>query len=220
MYRACIFDMDGTILNTLASIAGFANEALEKYHCPPIDLETYRYLVGNGADQLIRGMLRTVKPDFSEQDVRSLRGIYDACYAADPLRGVEQYDGMPELLAELNRRGIPLAVLSNKPDDMVHAVADRLSPGVFRIVRGQTPDIPRKPSPEGALRIAEELGVKPCECLYLGDTDVDMKTGRAAGMETIGVLWGFRTRDELERSGADQIARIPADVLKILDAAM
>lgn len=220
MFKACIFDMDGTIVNTLASIAGFGNEALTKYNCPKIDLETYRYLVGNGADQLMRGMLRTVKPGFTEEDVRRLRTIYDACYASDPLRAVEQYSGMKELLTELHRRGVALAVLSNKPDDMANAVADKLFPGVFEIVCGQTPEIPRKPSPAGALRIASLLGVEPACCLYLGDTDVDMKTGRAAGMKTIGVLWGFRTREELESSGADLIASTPADVLKIFESGM
>ena len=123
---------------------------------------------------------------------------------------------MPDLLAELNRRNILLAVLSNKPDDMARAVADKLFPGVFQIVRGQTPGVPRKPSPEGAFRIATELGVLPQECLYLGDTDVDMKTGKSAGMKTVGVLWGFRTREELEQGGAELLAETPEDILKFL----
>lgn len=216
MYKACIFDMDGTIANTLSSIAGFGNQALKEYGCPTIAIETYRYLVGNGADQLMRGMLRTVKGEYTEEDVQKLRQIYDRCYAEDPLRGVENYPGMPDLLAELNRRNILLAVLSNKPDDMARAVADKLFPGVFQIVRGQTPGVPRKPSPEGAFRIATELGVLPQECLYLGDTDVDMKTGKSAGMKTVGVLWGFRTREELEQGGAELLAETPEDILKFL----
>lgn len=212
MIRACIFDMDGTIADTLTSIAGFGNEALTACGYQPIPVKEYRSLVGNGADTLMRRMLAFTAGNFTEQDVSRVRAIYDKAYESDPMRQVAEYDGMRETLLAMKGHGLKLAVFSNKPDDMTQQVAQRLYPGIFQAVRGQREDTPLKPSPEGALLLAKELDVLPTECLYIGDTWVDMETGKNAGMETIGVLWGFRDREELENAGACHIISHPQEL--------
>lgn len=215
MIRLCIFDLDGTLADTLGSIAGFANQALRRCGWGEIPLEEYRYLVGNGADQLMRGMLKRAAGGFSEQDVARLRAVYDALYEADPLRDVTPYPGMLQTLQQLQRQGCGLAVLSNKPDNVTQAVVGGMfPPGLFARCWGQREGVPRKPSPEGALRIAQELAVSPAECLYIGDTCVDMQTGNSAGMRTVGVLWGFRDGKELEENHAWRIAAAPEEILR------
>ena len=219
MYQACIFDLDGTLANTLDSIAYFANAALEECGYPTIDTEKYRYLVGNGADVLMRGMLREVAPSgFTEDDVFWLRKTYDALYESDPMHFVSGYDGIPKLLSRLRESGARLAVLSNKPHNVTEQVVGGLfPPGTFDLCFGQRPNVARKPSPQGALIIARGLHVNPGSCLYIGDTNVDMKTGKAAGMTTVGVLWGFRDRHELEESHADYIAEHPGEIYQIAE---
>jgi haloacid dehalogenase superfamily, subfamily IA, variant 3 with third motif having DD or ED/haloacid dehalogenase superfamily, subfamily IA, variant 1 with third motif having Dx(3-4)D or Dx(3-4)E len=219
LYKACIFDLDGTLANTLNSIAFFANSALEKCGHNTIETSKYRFLVGNGADLLMHRMLNTAcgEGNYSEDDVRKLRKTYDALYESDPTHIVTNYDGMQELIRELRQAGIKLAVLSNKPHNCTEAVVEALfAPGMFDACYGQRPEVARKPSPQGALLIAEELGVKPEDCLYIGDTDTDMKTGAAAGMDTVGVLWGFRPRQELEENHAKYIVETPKEIKDIL----
>jgi phosphoglycolate phosphatase len=219
LYKACIFDLDGTLANTLNSIAFFANSALEKCGYRTIEIPQYRYLVGNGADRLMRQMLNVVcgEGNYTEDDVQKLRKTYDALYESDPTYIVTHYDGMQELIWELRQAGIKLAVLSNKPHNCTTAIIEALfAPGTFDACYGQRPEVARKPSPQGALLIADELGVKPQECLYIGDTNTDMKTGAAAGMDTVGVLWGFRQRQELEENHAKYIVQTPKEIKDIL----
>lgn len=217
MYQACIFDLDGTLADTLASIGGFANQALGALGYPSIPIEEYRHLVGNGADVLMRGMLRRAAGSYTEEAARRLRRVYDSFYEADPVRDVRHYPGMPELVAALRRERLPAAVLSNKPHNVACAIVEALFPaGSFRLCYGQRAGVARKPDPEGALLIAKELGVAPSHILYIGDTDVDMKTAEAAGMDSVGVLWGFRGREELERNHARFLARSPDDILKLM----
>lgn len=214
MYKACIFDLDGTLANTLTSIALFANHALHDCGFREIPPETYRRLAGNGRDCLLHNMLRTVAPGaHTEADVARVGSLYDRYYAADPGAKVSDYPGIRELLASLRAAGLKTGVLSNKPDDMAQAVLKRFPAGTFDAAHGQRAGVPRKPAPDGALLLAKELGVAPADCLYIGDTDTDMQTGAAAGMDTVGVLWGFRGRPELEGAGACAIAQKPADVL-------
>lgn len=216
MIRACIFDMDGTVADTLVSIAGFANDALRQCGYPEIEVPAYRTLVGNGADTLMRRMLKTVAGDFTEEQVAQLRNVYDRAYEADPMHLVTEYPGIRAVLRTLKEQGIHIGVFSNKPDDMTCKVAELLYPGLFHAVRGQRPETPLKPAPDGALLLAKMLGAKPEECLYIGDTWVDMETGKNAGMETVGVLWGFRDRQELENAGACHIIAKPEELLPLV----
>ena len=215
MYKACIFDLDGTLANTLRSIAKFANHALRDCGYPEIPVETYSRLVGNGRVRLLNNMLHTVAPEgYAESEVERVGQLYDAYYAADPGAEVTDYPGIRELLSDLHKAGLKIGVLSNKPDDMAHAVLKRFPAGTFDAAHGQRAGVPRKPAPDGALLLAKELGVMPADCLYIGDTNTDMQTGAAAGMDTVGVLWGFRDRAELEAAHARAIAEAPRDVLR------
>ena len=217
MLRACIFDLDGTLANTLQSLAWFGNTALEKNGYRPVPVEAYKQMVRNGADMLIRRMLKRSAGIDTEADVQRVRQTYDHLYAETPLYLTEAYPGIPALISALRLLGVPCAVLSNKPDDMTQLVIRALFPaGSFSFVMGQRPEFPKKPAPDGALYLAAQMAVSPLECLYIGDTDVDMQTGRAAGMVTAGVLWGFRDRKELEESRAAHLVSEPNEILEIL----
>lgn len=218
LYRACIFDLDGTLANTLDSIAYFSNTALRERGYGEIETGAYRHLVGNGADVLMRGMLDTVlgKGNYTDEDVAGLRKAYDRLYESDPMYLVRNYPGMPETLEKLKEKGLKAAVLSNKPHNCTSAIVEALFPkGTFDLCYGQRPEVPRKPSPEGALLIARELGTDPRDFLYIGDTNIDMKTGRSAGMSTAGALWGFRGRKELAEARPDYLAERPEELYGI-----
>lgn len=216
-YRSCIFDLDGTLVDSLQSIAYFANSTLESFGLPAIDVMDYKFLVGNGAKVLMDRMLAHVGASLTEEERRRFRAEYDRRYAADPIALAGAYPGMPELVSRLRRKGYKLAVLSNKPDDMTHAIVKELYGPVFHTVYGQREGIPTKPDPAAVLAIARELEVPPESTLYIGDSGVDMDTARNAGMDSCGVLWGFRSREELLEHGAKYLAGDPAQLEEIID---
>lgn len=215
MVRACIFDLDGTLADTLRSIASFGNGALGTFGYPPIPTEEYKLLVGNGADLLIRRMLQRVGADVTDAAVKSLRAEYDRRYESDPMHLVTAYSGLPALLQRLKSAGLKLGVLSNKPDNMTRFIVRELYGGLFDAVHGQREGVPKKPDPAAPLAMAAELGVSPAEVLYMGDSGVDMETGRNAGMDPCGVLWGFRDEKELLSCGARYLAAAAADLEQV-----
>ena len=219
-YKACMFDLDGTLCNTLDSIAYFANSALEFYGYSTIETEEYKLMIGNGADMLIRRMLNKVAGSYSEDDVYKVRHKYDELYEADPLKLVEPYKGIPELLKELNNREIKIAVLSNKPDDMTKAVIEGVLSSKYGInfshVQGQLSGFPKKPDPTAPLYILNKLNVNPEECLYIGDSGVDMNTAKNCGFTAVGVSWGFRSVKELNENGADIIVYTAEEILSLI----
>ena len=146
-----------------------------------------------------------------------VRRIYRKKFDEDPLYKVVPYEGIKEMLKELKKRGMKLAVCSNKPHVAAVKVISQMFDGYFDLVIGQSDAIRRKPAPDGLLKAAQEFGVIPSECMYVGDTKTDMETGNAAKMHTVGVLWGFRDRQELENNGAEVIAEKPQDLLKICE---
>lgn len=188
--KAVIFDMDGTVANTLTSIAGFGNAALEAHRLKTFPVDRYRTFVGNGADILMRRMLTAAKGTYTEEDVKALRKTYDALYESDPTKDVTPYPGIVELLQKMRENNVKAAVLSNKPDNMTCYIAEKLFTGLFDVVHGQREGVPKKPDPSAALLLCEELGVTPAECLYVGDSGVDMQTGQNAGLFTAGVHHG------------------------------
>ena len=214
-YKACIFDLDGTLADTLRSIAGFGNDTLSAFGLPPIPVEDYKQLVGNGADVLMDRMLRTVGAELSPEERKRFRQEYDRRYEAQPMRLVTPYPGLPELLRELKAQGLKLGVLSNKPDNMTRYIAGELYGPLLDGVHGQRAGVPKKPDPTAVLALAGELGVEPGEVLYVGDSGVDMDTGRNAGMDPCGVLWGFRDREELLSHGAKYLAAHAQDLRAI-----
>lgn len=215
-YRVCIFDLDGTIADTVESIAYVGNRTLEHFGFPPIPVQDYNFYAGDGADELVKRMLAAV-PNGASADYQQVRLLYRKWFEENPFYHVKPFEGIVELLQGLKDEGMKIAVLSNKPDGAAQEVVEKIfGKEMFHKVQGQTEKIPRKPSPAGALAIAEEFGVRPEECLYVGDTNTDMDTGKAAGMFTIGVTWGFRPRTELEEHDAGKIADRPEEILKFV----
>lgn len=215
MYKVCIFDLDGTIADTVESMAYIGNGVLRDFGLADLPAENYNFYAGDGADELVRRMLADV-PGGNKADYEKVRTLYRKRFAENPFYHVKPFDGILELLEALKKENIRIAVLSNKPHEAaVEVVAKIFGDEIFDKVQGQTESIPRKPSPVGALEIAKAFKVKPEECLYCGDTNTDMDTGKAAGMYTIGVTWGFRPRQELEDHHADQIVNTPQEILEI-----
>lgn len=214
MYKVCIFDLDGTTADTVESIAFVSNQVLEHFGLNPQPADAFRYFAGDGGDVLMERCFRASGGDTAH--LKEAQQMYREVFARNPLHLVKPIRGMQEILTELKRRGMKLAVLSNKPHEAaVPAVHGLFGETLFDLVQGQTSGVPRKPDPAGALAIAEQLGASPEECVYVGDTNTDMQTGKAAGMFTVGVLWGFRDREELESNHADCIVKQPEQLLKI-----
>lgn len=213
LYRAVMFDLDGTLLDTLAAITHAGNYMLQQFNRPPLPPDDYRYLAGQGLRYLVSHALHVRDDRLIAQGIARFRQHY----AQHGLARTRPYDGIPELVRTLTERGLALAVLSNKPDDATRAaVAHFFAPDAFSIVRGQTLTSPLKPDPRLASQIAQELAIAPRNWLYLGDTRVDMLTGRAAGMFTVGATWGFRHEQELRDSGAQAIIHHPLDLMALL----
>lgn len=212
--RAVLFDLDGTLADTLADLANATNWALTQIGCPTHPLDKYRHMVGDGARQLCARALPPHRQELLEDVLGLMRNRY-ALHWADETR---LYPGIAELVPALVQRRYKLAVLSNKPDDFTRqVVAHYFQPNPFHAVRGQRPGGPLKPDPTAALEIARQLDVPAPEWLYLGDTNTDMRTAGAAGMFPVGVLWGFRDRKELSESGARALVERPEQVLTLLD---
>jgi phosphoglycolate phosphatase len=223
-YSCVIFDLDGTLADTLGGIALSMNRALEREGLAPCSKEDYRGMVGRGMENLARAVLaksskeKTLSGAEFEALAQTLAGSATRFYAEDPLADSAPYAGISELLPELLRRKMKLAVLSNKPDPLARLVVRGLFPGgPFALVRGEIPGVPRKPSPEAVWEIFVELGKTPRDAILAGDSEVDMETALAAGCFPLGVSWGFRPREVIAASGAAQIIDRPEELLTLLD---
>lgn len=216
MKKCCIFDLDGTLLNTIDTIAYYGNNALNKHGFSSIDTEKYKYFVGSGAKNLILRMLSHLGVEDKEV-FDKIYGDYMKAYDADVLYLTHIYDGIEKMLGELKAKGIKLAVLSNKPDFAARSAVEMFfGKDYFDVVFGQRENVAIKPDPAGVFEILNILDVEKDDCLYIGDTAVDMKTGKSAGLYTVGVLWGFREKEELEGANADSIIERPEELLKFL----
>lgn len=208
--RACIFDLDGTLVDSLEDIGVSMNECLEILGMKPFPVKDYRYMVGEGIVNLCRRALaRAVAETYLDRLVELCR----ARYRTRCLERTRPYAGVPELVDAMRRRGIALAVLSNKPHEMTDRIVRALWPdNPFGVIQGYTIESARKPDPAHALRICERLGVAPADTLLIGDTPTDVETARRAGAGIIGVTWGFRTRDELHHAGCGMIVDRPDEI--------
>ena len=219
MIKACVFDLDGTLLNTLTTIAYYGNTALKKFGIEPIETERYKYLVGNGAKLLVERMLRE-RDAYTQEMYDKVYKYYNDCYNADVRRYTKPYDCIIDMLKQLKARNIAVGVISNKPDFAAcGAVADFIPHGLVDVAHGQIEGIKIKPAPDGALNVLSELGVSAAETVYVGDTWIDMQTGKNLGAFTVGVLWGFRDYDELKENGADLIVKTPMEIVDCVDRA-
>lgn len=213
-FDAVLFDLDGTLADTLADVAACGNHMLAKLGRPAIELNRYRYLAGQGARSLVRDALGVSDDDPRVDEGVALFKAYQLEHGADLTR---PYPGMPELLDGLTRRGVKLAVLSNKPHAAtVEMIRLKFAAWTFHDAVGHRDGWPLKPDPASALDVAARMGVPAERWMYLGDTRVDMETAGAAGMFAVGVLWGFRDEAELRGAGADAIIADPRQALDLL----
>lgn len=215
MVKLCIFDMDGTTVNTINSIAHFANNALNKYGLSSIDTEKYKIIVGNGAKVLIERAIDITGG--TKEQFEKVLVEYNTTYDNDFMYLTEAYEGIIDMLKALKEMGVENIILSNKPHSTALKVSDALfGDDLIKRCFGGRDGVPLKPDPQAVYEILELEGVKKEECIYIGDTSTDMKTGKGAGLFTIGVLWGFRGREELETSGADVIISKPSELIDIV----
>lgn len=215
LYRAVLFDLDGTLLDTLEDIANAVNRVLTAHGFPTHPVEAYRYFVGEGVRILIRRVLPEDRRD--EETVAACMKDYREDYSEHWNVKTRPYPGIAELLDGLAARNVRMAVLSNKPDASTRqCVQELLAKWCFDVVLGQREGIAHKPDPTGARAVAEILRVPPAEFLYVGDTSIDMMTAVAAGMYPVGALWGFRSADELTMTGAKRLIARPVELLELL----
>jgi phosphoglycolate phosphatase len=214
-YKAAIFDLDGTLLDTLDDIADSMNAALKRMGFATHETPAFRYLTGDGIRSMAERSLPVLERNETtiEVCIRGFRSEYENRWAAK----TRPYPGIPDVLDELARRGITLNILSNKLDKFTNIVAHHfLARWHFSFVIGSRPGLPQKPDASGALFIARELAIPPAQFIYLGDTGVDMKTAVSAGMFPVGALWGFRDEKELLENGARAVIRVPGELLQFL----
>jgi phosphoglycolate phosphatase len=214
-FAAVIFDLDGTLLDTLIDIGHAANSVLRHFHYPAHPIDDYRYFVGEGVRILFQRALP--EAENSEQTVEACAAEFREAYGRLWNVHTRPYADVESLLAALARRSLPMAVLSNKPQRFTQLCVDEFFPAqTFRAVVGQRDGVPQKPDPAGAREIAEQLAVPPGKVLFLGDTGVDMQTARAAGMYAVGAQWGFRPKQELIAGGAQALIEQPSQLLALL----
>lgn len=213
MGRGVIFDLDGTLLDTLEDLRAALNHALAGEGFPPRSLEETRRFVGNGVRNLVR---RGLPPEADGETLERAYAAFRAFYAQHCMDKTGPYPGVPQLLRELRGRGYALGVVSNKTDEAVGTLCGRFFPGLLDFAAGERAGMARKPAPELVLLALDALGAEAEETVYVGDSEVDVETARNAGLEAILVTWGFRTREALEAAGARTLAESPEELAALL----
>lgn len=216
MKKLVIFDLDGTLLNTIADLAAATNQALEKLHFPLHSTQAYLRFVGNGINKLFERALPPAAR--TQENVLRVRALFVPYYNAHGADLTKPYEGIVSLLEALQNRGLKLAVASNKYQEATaQLVKHYFSTIAFSAVLGQREGLPTKPDPLFVQEILKQTGVAAADTLYVGDSDVDMQTARNAGVDACAVTWGFRTPAELAAYQPKYMAQVPADILKMLE---
>lgn len=214
-YHCCIFDLDGTLVNTLLALQYCVNETMNHMGMSGITMEQTCQFVGDGAKTLMERSLKSCG-DLQAERLEEALACYMKIFDANYLYQASAYPGIKELILYLKEKGCRLAVLSNKPHiQTIKTIEAVFEPGTFDYIAGEQAGIPKKPDPKGVQVILETLGVKPGQCLYFGDTNTDMKTGQAAGLDTVAVTWGFRDRSELEAFHPAYIIDHPQEIYHV-----
>ena len=212
-YKLIVFDMDGTILDTLEDLADSVNYALQQCDLPTRSLEEVRFFVGNGIRKLIE---RAVPSGTTVEQTDQVHAIFTERYQAHCADKTRAYEGIPELLGELRSRGYQTAVVSNKADYAVQELCEQYFQGLFDAAVGEREGVRRKPCPDAVFTVLEKLQTDKADAVYVGDSDVDIETARNAGMDGIFVSWGFRGEAFLREHGAQVVADRPAEVLELV----
>ncbi|SFO97844.1 phosphoglycolate phosphatase [Oscillibacter sp. PC13] len=214
MYRTVIFDLDGTILNTIEDLANAGNWVCRRNGWPEHDVESYKQMVGHGIYNLVE--------QFSPVNSRSplllmiTQAQFSEYYGEHNMDRTAPYPGITDMLETLRKNGVKLAVYSNKADEFSQAIVEHFFPGVFQVVRGKVPGIPVKPDPTGVRDVLQELNAAPAETLFVGDSNVDMETAHNGKMTACGVTWGFRSREELQQAGAEHLVNTAEELTALI----
>lgn len=216
MIKYCIFDLDGTLLNTLPTILYYLNDTLTSFGYPPATEEQCKRYVGDGARNLISRALAD-RGECDDGKIRQVLSEYDKAYNSSPLYLTQPYPGISELIGALKGAGITVGVVSNKPDFAAVAVVRAFFGDAFSFVTGAKDGTPLKPAPDAPLALLGKMGGDPSECAFIGDIGVDIYTGKNMGAAlTVGVLWGFRDERELKAAGADAIVADPDEIRRLI----
>ncbi|MGD0786118.1 MAG: HAD family hydrolase [Sedimentisphaerales bacterium] len=211
-YKAVIFDLDGTLVNSLEDLADATNYALKFFGQQVHNTEAFKQMVGEGTRTLISKALPTDKQELIEQVLVKMREKYmQIC-----LNKSRPYNGLQEVVTELSKREFKLAVLTNKDEKMAQKIVSHFFNGLFQIVKGTIEAVAVKPEPTAVLQVLAQLKVKPEEAIFVGDSKIDVQTAKAASIKAVGVSWGFRGRGELIEAGADCIISQPKGLLRLI----
>ena len=214
MLKTVIFDLDGTLLNTIGDLAGAGNHVCEERGWPIHTEAEFRRMVGYGIPNLVEKF--TPEQYRDEATLAAALAAFQAYYGTHQRDRTVPYDGIPAILMALRDRGLRLAVYSNKADEFSHSLAEHFFPGTFDAVLGKRPGVPGKPDPAGLRLLLAELGTTPKESVLVGDGETDVRSARNAGLRCVAVTWGFRDRETLEKEGPDVLAASPQELLTLL----
>ncbi|MEG0276704.1 MAG: HAD-IA family hydrolase [Coprobacillus sp.] len=213
MKKGCLFDLDGTLVDSLLDLANAVNNVLTKHHLPVHETQLYNHYVGNGVKKLVERALGEYDNSLLNECLKDFYTYYDEhC-----LDYTDAYIGMKELIHDLKAEGYLLGVVTNKPHHLAIRIVETLFPDMFEVVLGQQDLYPTKPSPESTHLALMTMKLGKDECVFIGDSNVDIQTAINVDMDSIGVCWGFRTREELENSGATYIVTMPSEIKELLD---
>ena len=212
-YQAVLFDMDGTVLDTLDDLCDSINHSLAEFSLPQVSREHVRQCLGNGAAFLVSHSIPAGSSPELEADVLA---FYKPWYDAHCLIKTAPYEGILPMMRSLKEHGLRLAIISNKPDRAVQELSDAFFPGLLELSVGESPSVRRKPAPDTVLTAASQIGLSVDQCVYVGDSEVDLQTARNAGMDCISVTWGFRDEAQLIEAGASVLVRTPEELESLL----
>lgn len=214
MYKYVIFDLDGTLLNTLDDLGEAGNYTCRQMGWPEHSIDAYRYFVGNGMEKLVERF--TPEKHRTTDELKTAYDIFMPYYHAHKEDKTRPYAGIAELLSALRASDVKFAVLTNKADHLAKPIMERYFPGVFSFVQGALPGRPTKPDPALLHELMNQMGAVPKETLFVGDSNVDIRTAKNGGLTGCGVLWGFRTREELLEEGADVLVETPEQLADLI----
>ncbi len=216
MFKAAIFDLDGTLLDSQLDLERACNYALSKYNLPKIDSQKYKLMLGSGRQKLIESIVGEFFGYDQKEVFDNFLEYYNEFYDSHMFDNTKPFDGIMDMLDVLNSHNVITAVLSNKPHDFTEKLAQRFFKGKVKFVSGLKDGYKAKPDPASLLEMIDDLKIKKEECIYVGDTEIDIRTAKNAGVKSLGVLWGFRTQSLLEREEADFIASDMNEMIDII----